>query len=240
MMGLYRAIEAVVTDELNSVHVALPGRIEKYDSATQKADVKPLVMWVSRSPDGSKERPRPMPVVPCVPVVFPAAGGFSVTFPVEVGDTVLLVFASQSLDNWLFSDGRDTDPDDPRRHGLTDAIALPGLRPFTQALPSSTTSHLSLGKEGGARIHVKQNEVCLGEENPSELVAIASRVEKAINDLTTKFTAHVHMSVPNGGPTSPPTAQLPPGVEFDAKNPPEPMEVPSASNLGSSSVKVTP
>ena len=181
-----------------------------------------------------------MPVIPCVPVVFPAAGGFSVTFPVNVGDTVLLVFASQSLDNWLFSDGHDTDPDDPRRHGLTDAIALPGLRPFTQALPSAQLPHLSIGKEGGARIHVKQSEVCLGEENPTELVAIASRVEDAINALTEKFTAHVHIATPQGGPTSAPTPQLAAGVEFKPDDPFKELEVPTASGLGSSSVKVKP
>lgn len=240
MTTLAEVIDTFIDDRLERLEVALPGRIEKYDAATQKAQVKPLVKVVRRKDSGELLPAEALPVIVAVPVVFPSAGGFSITFPVEVGDPVLLIFSSQSLDEWLFSSGGDTDPKDPRRHDITDAIAIPGLRTFPNALPSASTPHLSLGKEGGARIHVKANEVCLGEENPSELVAIASRVEAAINALTTKFNTHVHnvtaVATPTGPAISPPVPGAPP---INPDLPVLPMS-PQASGLGSASVKVKP
>jgi hypothetical protein len=240
MIGLYGAIDAVLSDRLENVEVALPGKIERYFPAEQRAHVKPLVHFVSTDGDGIAKYTKPLPVITGVPVVFFCAGDYSVTAPVNVGDFVMLVFQSQSIDEWLFSDGRDTDPKDPRRHNINDAICIPGLRPFTKALPSAQLPHLSLGKEGGLRIHVKQNEVCLGEENPSELVAIASRVEAAINSLTEKFNMHVHnvtaVATPTGPAIAPPLPNAPP-IDPDAEVPPMAGD---ASGLGSSTVRVKP
>ena len=56
---------------------------------------------------------------------FPGAGGYRITFPVAEGDTGLLLFAESSLDKWLVSGGT-VDPEDDRRHDLTDAVFLPG------------------------------------------------------------------------------------------------------------------
>jgi hypothetical protein len=71
----------------------------------------------------------PLPIVVDVPVLMPAAGGIRIRLPIQVGDAVLLVFASSSLDRWLLHGGV-TDPGDDRRHDLSDAVALPGLFDF--------------------------------------------------------------------------------------------------------------
>jgi hypothetical protein len=56
--------------------------------------------------------------------------GADLVVPVAVGDTGLLVFADDSLDVWL-SKGGLVDPLDDRHHALSDAIFIPGLRPFS-------------------------------------------------------------------------------------------------------------
>ena len=67
---------------------------------------------------------------------FPGSGAFPETFPLKAGDTVLLVFSSSSIDRWL-SLGGEVDPIDDRRHHITDAMAIPGLRSMNAALPST-------------------------------------------------------------------------------------------------------
>ena len=62
-----------------------------------------------------------------VPLVFPSAGGGVLSFPIVVGDTVLLMYSMRSLEEWLDSFGENITPGDNRHYHKTDAIAIPGL-----------------------------------------------------------------------------------------------------------------
>ena len=132
------------------LHVSIPARVERYDETKLLCDVKPLVR--DPLPDGTTAS---VPVICNVPVAFQGGGGFRVTFPVKAGDTVLLVFGERSLDRWL-NDGGEVDPVDPRRHDLSDAVAIPGLRPFagTNAATSAHATDAVLEREGGGAIHI--------------------------------------------------------------------------------------
>lgn len=107
------------------LRVALPGRVEKYDDATQRADVLPLLKDTFPGEDGADEVV-PLPVLPGVPVIFPGAGGYRVKLPLAAGDVVLLVFSDRSLDKWK-AVGGEVDPIDLRQHHLSDAVAIAGL-----------------------------------------------------------------------------------------------------------------
>lgn len=150
-----RALDARLAD----VRVALPARVEKYDAAKQVVDVLPLLQERAVGEDGA-ELVESLPVVPNVPVVFPGAGGFRVTFPVQPGDTVLLVFSDRSLDVWQ-AKGGEVDPVDLRRHHLADAVAIPGLRDLAHPLASAPTDRLSLGKDGGRTVEITNSDVIL-------------------------------------------------------------------------------
>lgn len=134
-----------------TLRVALPGRVESYDPATQKANVQPLIMesYADDLGDAQVER---LPVVTNVPICFPGAGPYRVTFPVAVGDTVLLVFCSSSIDRWL-SRGGEVDPQDARHHDISDAVAIPGLFDFahvpTEAPTDALVLHADMTKIGG-------------------------------------------------------------------------------------------
>jgi hypothetical protein len=168
---------------------ALPGRIEKYDAATQKASVKPLVKDRVPTKDGS-ELLEPFPIIQSVPVVWPRAGGFFLTMPLAVGDLVLLVFADRSIDKFKSSRGTDTDPDDFRMHDIADAVALPGCYPFGMGVgDSGVGTHLVLGEEGGAQVHVKSDEIALYSENPAAFVARADRSDTDDQAITTDIEA---------------------------------------------------
>lgn len=128
---LITVIMEAVRYQLGEVNTAIPARILDYDPARQEASIQPLI----------KRRYKNNTVVDRaaitgVPVVFPAAGGGIITFPVKKGDTVLAIFSQRSIDRWVQGDGGPVDPNDNRKHDISDAIAIPGLFTLNQALQS--------------------------------------------------------------------------------------------------------
>lgn len=139
----------------DGVHTSLPGRIESYDSSSQKADIKPLIKNVLVPVDGP-EIVEELPVLPDVPVIFPRSGRFFISLDLQPGDMVLLVFIERSIDRWSQGQGDDTNPIDLRRFSLADAVAIPGLFPFPRALHSSSTDGVKLGEDAvnGIRLEI--------------------------------------------------------------------------------------
>lgn len=156
---LANVLRGAIEAQLARVHVSLPGRVERYDATKQLVDVKPLLQETVTDADGN-ETPESLPVICNVPVVFPGAGGFRLTFPVAIGDTVLLVFTDRSLDEWL-ARGGELEPAHLRRHHLSDAVALPGLHPFSAPWTGAAADGLTLGKDGGAQVKVTDVDVVL-------------------------------------------------------------------------------
>lgn len=147
-----KALEVFSAD----LHVGIPARIEKFDASTGLADVKPLVKDVD--PDGVS---RSVPVVTNVPVHFPGAGGFRMTFPVKPGDPCFLLFSDRSLDVWL-SKGGEVDPVDPRRHALSDAVAILGITDAIHPWKNVSTSKATIGHDGaGPRIEFGPSDMVL-------------------------------------------------------------------------------
>lgn len=147
---LARIIQEAIAAHLYDVHVCLPARVEKYDAATQKADVKPLLKKRYKI-DGDVE----LPVVTSVPVQWPSAanGAAYLHLPVAKGDLGMLVFCERSLDAWLQGAGQIVSPDDPRHHHLSDGIFVPGLRPFGSPLAATSAANAVL-QNGQMRVEL--------------------------------------------------------------------------------------
>ena len=142
--NLSEPLRAAVESVMSELHVCLPGRIERYDHIEQRAEVKPLLRRSYRDGDESD-----MPVIADVPVIWPRAGGASLTMPVKQGDGVLLVFADRSIDRWLVQGGEVT-PDDRRKHDLSDCVAIPGLYSFVDESPQDNNEDVLLQYEGSS------------------------------------------------------------------------------------------
>ena len=188
---------------LADLHTSLPGKVVKYDAATQKADVQPLIKERYTDESGAAQA-RELPVIPAVPVQFPGSGGYRITFPVVAGDVGLIVFSEASLDKWLVSGGT-VDPADDRRHDLTDAVFLPGLRDFGHALANAPTDRATFGKDDGLQIHVDGSKIRIG-------TTTAVQLEKHPNGETLKSIldtliawANTHTHPTPAGASSAPT-----------------------------------
>lgn len=180
---LAEVVTRLIEKRLVRVHTCMPARVERYDAEKQLVDVSPLLKeYRDPTVDDEDLVADALPVIVNVPVIFPGAGGFRVTFPVQVGDIVELAFQERSIDKWL-EDGGLVDPEDARMHHLTDAVAHVGLHPNNQPWTGASTSHMTLGNDGGKQIHITASGIALGSESPTDAVALASKVGAALDAL---------------------------------------------------------
>lgn len=126
---------------MSGIRVALPARVEAYDAGRQCVDAQVLVADVFEA-DGERVAERP-PICTDVPVQFPGSGASRITWPIQRGDLVLLVFSSSSTSEWKLLGGEQV-PDDTRRHHLNDAVAIPGLHDLAHLPTSAPTDALVL------------------------------------------------------------------------------------------------
>ena len=157
---------------LNNVNTALPAIIVSSDPITNKASVQPALNKAYLS--GAE----PMPILESVPIMFPN----NITFPVNTGDYVLLIFCQRSLDLWLSKGGQVT-PDDPRKFDLSDAIAITGLRPFTDDFSGNNGKDFKISF-GGSEIVIKENgDIIIKTTNKVAIGNTTNELLKIISDL---------------------------------------------------------
>lgn len=193
------AIENIFFSLTEDFHTCLPGRVEKYDFKTQKATVKPLLKKVYNDKSVLE-----MPVLPNVPVIFPRTKRSGVTFPLERGDGVLLLFTERALERWKLS-GDVSEPGDSRRFDLTDSVCIPGLFSFNQTNIASNNDDLEIQHEG-QKVTIKKNgdiELGAGES----LLSLVNETFLALYD------SHTHLYAPGPG------APVPSGTPLPVSNP---------------------
>ncbi len=146
-------IQAWIERYLEDVGTAFPARVVAYDASTQKADLQPLVRDPVQRDDGGFDY-ADLPVLPAVSVLFPRVAAWALTFPLAVGDTVLVVCQQTSPGAWETSDGtQPTFPGDARRHSIAHAVALVGYYPVLKKLshlapaPGTWPAHDIYGRE---------------------------------------------------------------------------------------------
>lgn len=113
-------VKALVKEQINNIHTALPGEIISIDIDTGLATVKPKAQM--RFSNGQVLE---FPIINGVPVVMPQSPSTesAIVFPVSKGDQCLLIFSEQALDYW-FENGMTNSQ---VKYGLSGAIAIPGL-----------------------------------------------------------------------------------------------------------------
>ena len=131
-MDLSDLLQLAIAAKLAALHVAFPARVVAYDATHNTVDVEPAVSRTTKTLEGSL-LVEDLPIVCGVPIAWQRTGGFGVTFPLEVDDTVLVVVCDRNHGEWRRT-GRRGDPLDAGVHGLDGAVAIPGLYPRAGAL----------------------------------------------------------------------------------------------------------
>ncbi len=132
---------------LASVWTALPGEIVSINRAAQTVVVQPTIQAQATDKKGTKFLIN-MPLLLDCPVQFPEGGGFLLTFPVEVGDECLVVFASRCIDAWWQNGGVQPQAE-LRMHDLSDGFAILGFRSQPNMTPNISATATELRNKAG-------------------------------------------------------------------------------------------
>ncbi len=125
----------------------LPGIIIDVQADKMTCSVQPAIKAVFTDTKGVKKDVQLPPLIFC-PLMFPAGGGFSLTFPVAAGDECLVIFASRCIDNWWLQGGSQTQAE-MRMHDLSDGFAFVGIRSVPHALPDWSQNAVQLRSDDG-------------------------------------------------------------------------------------------
>lgn len=189
-------LNAAMRAGARNLYTCLPAKVVKWDAAKQRAHCQPLIKDAYEDETGERQV-ESLPVIPGVPVQFMGAGGYRLTFPIELGTTGTLFFAHRSMDKWLSGDGKEVDPEFDQDHGLGDAIFMPGLKPFGAPWESCPTDHMTLGADGGVQAHFYEDRIALGDESGNQYVALAQKVQDWFDAFNTAVNGWV--VAPNDG-----------------------------------------
>jgi hypothetical protein len=136
-------LNAFIDFKFSSLNTCMLCVVEQVrDMGEQRVDVKPIVN--KQFVDGDVLE---YPSILSVPLVFPSSSTSAITFPVNQGDVVVVIFSQASLDVFKAGSQQAHDPIDTRRFDRRDAIAIPCAfafdkainRPSNRTLPHSTT-----------------------------------------------------------------------------------------------------
>lgn len=186
---LAEVIEGAIETYLEQHYTMLPGVVVSYDAETQTASVQPTVKQRYFTEDGEVAA-SDFPVIPGVVVLFPGgAHGSRLTFPLESGTPVAILFSSISLERWR-STGKILDPGNDRRNALPDAICVPGLHNL------ASVPHSADKLANGTQLHGKDvfiggddtDMVYLGDPSATSHVATVDGIADTLKGLLTDTT----------------------------------------------------
>ena len=166
----------MINNEVYSI--ILPGRIVNYYPADQTADIQICAELVVNSSSSMSDLVIREPLEG-VPVHTPSGGGWSMTMPINTGDTCILFFSQVGYDHWLFED-KDTagtlaklpKPWLGRQFDEDDGFALVGLNTLPRAIQSYSGNHSQWRNSDATQV------ISL---NDDATISIDSTVEVTIN-----------------------------------------------------------
>ncbi len=166
-----RALES----RLGDVYTAGPGIVKAYDAATQTADILPAIKRALPTAEGDTVY-EDLPIVPNVKICFPSGGLFNISWPIEPGDSVILVSCNFAVGQWRQGDNSQTVlPGDLRLHALGSSFALPLLAIDSRATPNAQAS------QNAFIIHGPM--IVLGDQSATDFAALASKCDANFSAL---------------------------------------------------------
>lgn len=154
------ALRAALDGFQARIWTAMPASLVSFDPATVSCKAQPTIKGQVLDPAGTWTDVT-MPLCVDCPVIFPAGGGFALTFPLAAGDEGLLVFASRCINAWWSLGGVQTQ-EEFRMHDLSDGFFIPGAFSKPRIMPgpiSATTAQLR-NADGTLMIELAGGDVC--------------------------------------------------------------------------------
>jgi len=175
--SLETILNAQIDFRLSDIYVTMVAEVTNVAKLNEcRIDVQPVVN--KKYIDGEIMA---YPEILSVPVQFPSSSTSALTFPINQGDNVLLVFSQKGLD--VFKSGATSahDPIDMRSFDKRDAIAIPCVNPFSKSINDPVKRTLTHSVDDMVMTHN------IGKENECE-VRLTSSGEVKVTGVHTKIS----------------------------------------------------
>lgn len=152
------AMDAALDRLQSRIWTKLPCVVTAVEADRQHVTVQPTVMGLQRNVDASGNvtwSNIQLPLLPMVPIKFPSGGGFTMTFPVAIGDEGTVSFASRCIDNWWQQSGvqpqlAPNGVGSARKHDLSDGFFELGGRSQPKLLASVNGNSVQIRADDGS------------------------------------------------------------------------------------------
>ncbi len=169
--ALLKTLQTANDNYLIDLHTALPVEVIAVDYTTQTVDCKIVVKRIATDDEVLE-----FDTLTEVPIGYTQTNQFGITFPINVGDTGQVIFNERQLDNWVVND-EIVQPDDTRKHSLSDGLFLPNFVNRQNLIPSINQSNLEIKtKDGNGKIYITPNgkiEIQRGSNKVFEILSNA-------------------------------------------------------------------
>lgn len=215
------AMRLVLDGRQSCIWTAMPGIVQSVDFDSMTCEVQPTIQGTIEDENGNVQYIA-LPLLLDVPIVFPSAGGFLITFPMAQGDEVLVVIASRCIDSWWQLGGVQK-PMEARMHDLSDGFAIPGPKSQPKVVDNISTTAVQIRNDAGTSyIEIAASGLiklssATGIELDAPISITGTMTFDGDLEVTGAITAsgevtgngialstHVHTSAAPGSPTSPP------------------------------------
>lgn len=183
---------------------AMPGIVQDVNFVDMTCSVQPAIQGQVTDENGVTTNVN-LPLLVKVPIVFPSAGGYTITFPLAAGDEVLVVFSSRCIDAWWQQGGIQL-PIETRMHDLSDGFAIPGPKSVPKAIPGISSTALQIRNNAGTSyIELSADGIKLvGNVSVTGTLTASEDVVIGVTPAAVSLLEHTHTSAAPGNPTSPP------------------------------------
>jgi phage baseplate assembly protein gpV len=171
--------------EQSKMWTSIPGIVDSVDLDTQTLSVQPSIQGIVLDEESNATNVN-LPLCVDVPIVWPRAGGFSLTFPIKAGDEVLLVFASRCIDSWWQNGGVGSQAE-LRMHDLSDGVQL---------RTDSGTSYIEITPDGkiniltNSEVNINANDINISSESLS-VNSTSCSVQSSTVDINASSTVSI-------------------------------------------------
>lgn len=176
---------------------AMPAIVQSVNLSQMTVEIQPAIQGVITLQDNSLQYVN-LPLLVDVPICFPKAGGFVLTFPIAPGDEVLAIIASRCIDSWWQSGGIGQ-PIELRMHDLSDGFAIPGPSSLPNVISNISATDVQLRNQAGTTYLSIRPDGSIGIVSPIGISIMGNVI--VTGELTANgipLSTHLHGGVASG------------------------------------------
>lgn len=130
LIDLLNSMKQDILKDINCIRI---GIIQGFDATNQTATIEIASKQIASIDTKNNRTLKDFPILLECPVMVLSGGNSRITFPIEIGDTCIILFNDREIDNW-FVDGNIQAPSTLRKHDLSDGLAIVGIRNLQNAI----------------------------------------------------------------------------------------------------------